>query len=293
MALPSKKRRISPRISPTPTPPLLSNFPPGIWAKKVPRQACSGTPTANKGMSNISGLLNLIDELVNVVEEDVLPGRIADVITLAINHIKHDEECYTLKEELISALKAQVSAQQDGAVGATLQMCQCEAHETLCDTTSPIREFVVKLLDIAVTESPVNFENQLGELIICNLQILNEMTDIQVRVGAKLFYQKLGKKSPHCGSFVVHNTAQEVHYNIDEVDIVGELRTPKLILVLVCEIQSFPESVRSANIHTAEVAIAQLTTKRLQGVVAISMAKNRLAMIFAGRAVGPTCDGYC
>lgn len=92
---------------------------------------------------------------------------------------------------------------------------------------------------------------------------------------------------------MVHNTAQEVHYNINEVDIVGELRTPKLILVLVCEIQSFPESLRSANIHTAEVAIAQLTTKRLQGVVAISMAKNRLAMIFAGRAVGPTCDGYC
>lgn len=172
MALPSKKRRISPRISSTPTPPLLSNFPPGIWAKKVPRQACSGTPTAKKGMSNISGLLNLIDESVNVVEEDVLPGRIANVITLAINHIKHDEECYT-EEELISALKAQVSAQQDGAVGATLQMCQGEAHETLCDTTSPIREFVVKLLDIAVTESPVNVENQLGELIICNLQILN------------------------------------------------------------------------------------------------------------------------
>ena len=63
--------------------------------------------------------------------------------------------------------------------------------------------------------------------------------------------------------FVVHNTAQEVHYNIDEVDIVGELRTPRVILMLVCEIQSFPESLRSANIHTAEVAIAQLTTKRL------------------------------
>ena len=63
--------------------------------------------------------------------------------------------------------------------------------------------------------------------------------------------------------------------------------------MLVCEIQSFPESLRSANIHTAEVVIAQLTTKRLQGVVAISMAKNRSAMTFAGRAVGPTCDGYC
>ena len=86
-------------------------------------------------------------------------------------------------------------------------------------------------------------------------------------------------------------SAEEVRYNIDEVDIVGELRTPRVILVLVCEIQSFPENLRSANIHTAEVAIAQLTTKRLQGVVAISMAKNRSAMIFAGRAVGPAYEG--
>ena len=175
------------------------------------------------------------------------------VIALAINHIKEGEEFYT-QEELVSALKAQVSALQDGAVGTTLQMCQCEAHQTILDITSPIWEYVAKLLDIAV--SPPAVENQLGELIICTLQILNQTTDIEVRVGAKLFNQKLGKKSSHCGSFVVHNTAKAVHYNIDEVDIVGELRTPKVIVVLVCEIQSSPENLHEANIHTAEVAIA-------------------------------------
>ena len=109
---------------------------------------------------------------------------------------------------------------------------------------------------------------------------------------SQIFYQKLGKKSSHCGSFVVHNTAKAVHYNIDEVDIVGELRTPRVIVVLVREIQISPENLHEANIHTAEVAIAQLTTKRLQGVVAITMGKNRLAMIFAGRAVGTTHNGY-
>ena len=300
MALPStKKRQTSPRSpSPTPTPPLLSNFPPG----ELPRQVGSGTgassQVAKKQMSNILGLLNLIDESVDIVEDEVLPGKIANVIALAINHIKHNdsEECYT-QEELISALEEQVSALQDesaqgSAVRAVIRMCQCEAHETIRDITSPIRELVVKLLDIAVTESSPNVENQLGELLICILQIVIETTDVQVRVGSKLFYQKLGKKSPHCGSFIVHNTAEEVRYDIDEVDIVGKLRTPRVILVLVCEIQSFPENLRSANIHTAEVAIAQLTTKRLQGVVAISMAKNRSAMIFTARTVGPAYEGY-
>ena len=94
----------------------------------------------------------------------------------------------------------------------------------------------------------------------------------------------------HC-IVVVHNTAEEVCYIIDEVDTVAELGTPSVILVLICEIQSFPENLRSANIHT-EVVIVQLTTKRLQGVVAISMAKNRSAMIFAGRAVCPAYEGY-
>ena len=78
-----------------------------------------------------------------------------------------------------------VSALQDGAVGTTLQMCQCEAHQTILDVTSPIREYVAKLLDIAA--SPPAVENQLGELIICILQILNQTTDIEVGVGAKLF----------------------------------------------------------------------------------------------------------
>ena len=76
----------------------------------------------------------------------------------------------------------------------------------ILDVTSPIREYVAKLLDIAA--SPPAVKNQLGELIICILEILNQTTDIEVRAGVKLFYQKLGKKSSHCGSFMVHNTLQ-------------------------------------------------------------------------------------
>ena len=115
----------------------------------------------------------MIDESVDSVEDEVLQGKIANVIVLAINHIKDDgsEECY-IQEELVSALQEQVSALQDGsaqdsAVRAVIRTCQCEAHETIQDMNSPIREFVVKLLDIAVTESQSpNIENQLGELVI-------------------------------------------------------------------------------------------------------------------------------
>ena len=115
----------------------------------------------------------MIDESVDSVEDEVLQGKIANVIALAINHIKDDdsEECYT-QEELVSALREQVSALQDGSaqdsvVRAVIWTCQCEAHETIQDMNSPIREFVVKLLDIAVTESQSpNIENQLGELVI-------------------------------------------------------------------------------------------------------------------------------
>ena len=60
----------------------------------------------------------------------------------------------------------------------------------------------------------------------------------------------------------------------------------------MCEIQSSPENLHDANAHTAEVAISQLTTKGLQGVVAITMGKNRSAMIFAARAVGTTHNSY-
>ena len=76
MALPSTKKKQTSPCSPSLTPPLLSNFPLGIWA--------------------ILGLLNLIDESVDIVEDEVLPGKIANVIALAINHIKDDdsEECW-------------------------------------------------------------------------------------------------------------------------------------------------------------------------------------------------------
>ena len=147
-------------------------------------------------MSNILGLLDLIDETVVVVEDEVLLERFCEC----------HEEYYTQKE-LVSALKAQVSALQDGAVGTTLQMCQCEAHQTILDVTSPIREYVAKLLDIAA--SPPAVENQLSELIICILQILIKQPTSKFVLEPNFFYQKLGKKSSHCGSFVVHNTLQK------------------------------------------------------------------------------------
>ena len=115
---------------------LRSDFPPGVWAKRVPRQVGSGSGASSqatkKDMSNILGSLDLIYEMVDVVEDEVLQGMIANVIALAINHIKDGEKYYT-QEELVSALKAQVSALQDGVVGTTLQMCQCEAHQTILD----------------------------------------------------------------------------------------------------------------------------------------------------------------
>ena len=73
-------------------------------------------------------------------------------------------------------------------------MCQCEAHQTILDVTSPIREYVAKLLDIAA--SPPAVENQLSELIICILQILNQTTDIEVHVGAKFFIKNWAKNHP-------------------------------------------------------------------------------------------------
>ena len=121
---------------------LRSDFPPGVWAKRVPRQVGSGSGASSQAtkrdMSNILGLLDLIDETVVVVEDEVLPERIANVVSQAINHIKKGEECYT-QEELVSALEAQVSALQDGAVGTTLQMCQCEAHQTILDVVMKVR----------------------------------------------------------------------------------------------------------------------------------------------------------
>ena len=91
MALPPTKKRQTSPCSPSLTPPLLSNFPLGIWAKKFG----ASSQVAKKKMSNILGLLNLIDESVDIVEDEVLPVKIANVIALAINHIKDDdsEEC--------------------------------------------------------------------------------------------------------------------------------------------------------------------------------------------------------
>ena len=94
--------------------------------------------------------------------DEVLPAKIANVLALAINHIKDDdsEECYT-QEELVSALWEQVSAlqdesAQDSSVRAVIRTCQCEDHETILDMNLPIRKFAVKLLDITVTESSPN-----------------------------------------------------------------------------------------------------------------------------------------
>ena len=81
--------------------PVLGDFPPGIWAKRLPRQA------VKKKTSNI---LKLMDQSVNVVEDELPPGKAVNVIALTINHVKEgdSEDSYT-QEELVSALQEQVS----------------------------------------------------------------------------------------------------------------------------------------------------------------------------------------
>ena len=83
MASPStRKRRTSPRTSLTLTHLLPSDFPPGVWAKRVPRQVGSrsgaSSQATKRDMSNILGLLDLTDETVVVVEDEVLPERFCE-----------------------------------------------------------------------------------------------------------------------------------------------------------------------------------------------------------------------
>ena len=56
-----------------------------------------------------------MNQSIDVVKDEVLPGKAVNVIALAINHVKDSEDCYT-QEELVSALREQVSALQDYAV---------------------------------------------------------------------------------------------------------------------------------------------------------------------------------
>ena len=82
---------------------------------------------------------------------------------------------------------------------------------------------------IAVVESLPTVENELAGLLICMLQIISEVTDIQARIGCFI-------KNQPCRAFMtIHNT--DISYNLDEVDTVGKLRAPRVVLVLVCEIQ--------------------------------------------------------
>ena len=64
-----------------------------------------------------SNILKLMNQSIDVVKDEVLPGKAVNVIALAINHVKEgdSEDCYT-QEELVSALREQVSALQDYAV---------------------------------------------------------------------------------------------------------------------------------------------------------------------------------
>ena len=103
--------------------------------------------------------------------------------------------------------------------------------------------------------------------------------------GNKIFSEKLGKMSAHCGSFELHNTEKSVTYTIDHINVCGELRLSKVVLALMCEIQSGWETTDLANAHTAEVVLARLVIRKLNAITAITFMKNRSAMIYIGRAM--------
>ena len=56
--------------------------------------------------------------------------------------------------------------------------------------------------------------------------------------------------SSHCGSFEIHNTENNVKYTIDQADVCGEIRLSKVILVLMCEVQS--------GCETADLAVPKV-----------------------------------
>ena len=87
----------------------------------------------------------------------------------------------------------------------------------------------------------------------------------------------------------MYNTETNITYTIDRIDAYGEIR--QVLFVLICEIQSGWETTDFANAHTAEVALAQLTIRKLEAITAITFMKNRSAMIFFGRAIGSE-QGY-
>ena len=90
------------------------------------------------------------------MEDEVLPGKIANVIALAINHIKDDdsEGCYT-QEQLVSVLREQVSAlqdesAQDSAVWSEVKLFLCIVFTVIMQTRLKPnlhnRQFVIIML---------------------------------------------------------------------------------------------------------------------------------------------------
>ena len=64
---------------------------------------------------------------------------------------------------------------------------------------------------------------------------------------------------------------------IDQVDVCGVVQSSNVIL---CEIQSRWEVGYLVNAHTAEVAVKHLARKKLQRIAAVTVLKNRMAMIY-------------
>ena len=97
----------------------------------------------------------------------------------------------------------------------------------LADKRSVLKPHIMKLLDIATSAANPDVENQVADVIICILEIIAVFPKFKDMLnGNKIFYEKLGKMSAHCGLFELHNT--ETNVTIDQIDVCGEIRLSQI-----------------------------------------------------------------
>ena len=105
---------------------------------------------------------------------------------------------------------------------AELRPCRCVAHLVLEDSTSKLQPHIAKLMETVASENPT-VENQVANVVIMILEIIGIFTKFQELLKEnKLYYEKLGKLSSHCGSFEIHDTQMNLAYTIEQVDVWGD-----------------------------------------------------------------------
>ena len=286
----------SPPAKPLPTKrkkaasPDYSSFPQGIWVKRLKYRAVGGAASGQvkEESSKVLKLLNLEDDSIEVTTEEIVSKEAAEVVAAALQHTLYKGEYYTQQQKI----KVLEECIENRGTIAQLGPCHCVAHLELEDSSSRLRPHIAKLMDTVTSDNPTA-ENQVADVLISILEIIALFPKFQqVLRGNKVYYEKLGKLSSHCGSFEIHDTQSALKYTIDQVDLCGEIRSLKVILVMVCEIQSGSEAKCLANAHTAEVSVAQLPGRKLEGIAAITVMKNKTVMIFVGRVLGLPEQGY-